>query len=79
MLENFGPRDEYLADLRNAPGPVSLFVGSADEIFFADRYAALLKGARPDLDVSILPGLGHMDMILKPEALAAIAAKASAN
>ena len=57
MLENFGPRREYLADLRAAPGPISLFTGSKDEIFYADRYAPLLKPVRPDLDITVVPGL----------------------
>lgn len=79
MLENFGPRHDYLADLKNAPGPVSLLAGDQDEIFYSDRYAALLKPVRPDLRITIVRGMGHMDMTLKPAALAAIASEAFAN
>lgn len=79
MLMNFGPRRDYLTDLKNAPGPISLFAGSKDEIFYADRYAPLLKPVRPDLDVTIVPGLGHMDMIVNPASLNAIADKVFAN
>ncbi len=78
MLENFGPRQDYLADLKNAPGRVSLLAGAEDEIFYSDRYAALLKPVRPDLRITIVPGMGHMDMTLKPAALAAIASEAFA-
>ena len=79
MVENFGPRHEYLADLKAAPGPVSLLAGSKDEIFYSDRYAPLLKPVRSDLDVTIVPGLGHTDMIVQPAALNAIADKVFAK
>jgi len=79
MLMNFGPRREYLADLKAAPGPVSLLAGSKDEIFYANRYAGLLTPVRHDLDVTIVPGLGHTDMTLRPEGLEAIAATVFSN
>ena len=79
MLMNFGPRRQYLADLKAAPGPVSLLAGSKDEIFYSDRYAGLLKPVRPDLKVTIVPGLGHTDMTLTPAGLAALTASAYSN
>jgi pimeloyl-ACP methyl ester carboxylesterase len=72
MAQNFGATRDYLGDLKRAPGPVSLFDGANDEIFIAGRFAPLLKPARPDLTVTILPGLDHMDMIVAPAALKAI-------
>jgi len=77
MLRNFGPGDDYLGDVRRFHGPVSLFAGADDEIFFAERYAPLLKPVRPDIRVTLLPGLGHMDMTVKPAALAALAEAAN--
>lgn len=74
MFRNFGPSDDYLGDVKRAPGPVAVFVGGHDEIFYADRFAPLLKPVRSDLSVTVVPGLGHMDMTLRPKALAAIAA-----
>lgn len=74
MQRNFGPSDDYRSDLRRAPGPVSLFVGADDEIFRAEQYAPLLKPQRPDLAVTVIPGLGHMDMTVKRPALDALAA-----
>ncbi len=73
MFRNFGPTGHYLEDLRRAPGPVVLLAGANDEIFYSDRYAALLKPVRPDLAVTIVPGMGHMDMTVQPSALDAIA------
>ena len=74
MLMNFGPRRQYLADLKAAPGPVSLLAGSKDEIFYANCYAGLLKPIRPDLDITIVPGLGHTDMTFKSAEIDAVAA-----
>jgi pimeloyl-ACP methyl ester carboxylesterase len=73
MMRNFGPTDDYQGDLKRAPGPVTLLAGENDELFFTDKYAALLMPARPDLKIVMLPGLGHMDMTVKPAALDAIA------
>ena len=72
MLRNFGPTDDYLGDLKRAPGQVIVLAGQKDEIFNSDLYAATLKPARPDVRVTLIPGLGHMDMTTKPPALAAI-------
>ena len=75
MSLNFGAGEDYLDALRRAPGSVALLAGAADEVFIADKYAPLLQPVRPDMNIEILPGLGHMDMIVKPEALAALADK----
>ena len=74
MLKSFGPGDDYLGDLKRAPAPVAVLAGAEDEMFYADRYAALLKPVRPDLTVTVIPGLSHLEMTTKPPALAALAA-----
>lgn len=74
MWRNFGPSDDYLGDLKRFKGPVSLFVGSEDEIFRADQFEPLLRPVRPDLTLKVLPGLDHMGMTVNPAALEAIAA-----
>lgn len=79
MLRNFGPTDDYQGDIRRAHGPVFVFDGSKDEIFHADRFAPLLGPLRPDLRVTIVPGLNHMEMTTKPAALSVIAAAAAAE
>src|SRR3569832_24491 len=77
MLRNFGPSDDYAGDLKRFHGPIELFVGEKDEIFYADKYAPLLKPVRPDLTVTVLPGLSHMEMTTRPLALDALAAAAA--
>jgi non-heme chloroperoxidase len=68
---NFANRD-YLAGLGRTKRPMALLAGADDEQFYADRYGPLLKPAKPDLSVEIVPGPGHVDMITEPAALAAI-------
>lgn len=77
MLRNFGPSDDYLGDIRRVHGPFALFAGAKDEIFVADQFAPLLKPVRPDLTVTVIPGLSHMEMTTKPPALDALAAAAN--
>jgi non-heme chloroperoxidase len=71
LLMNLANRD-YLAALEHTKSPMTLLVGADDDQFYADRYAPALKPAKPDLSVEIVPGLGHLDMITQPTALAAL-------
>lgn len=79
MMKNFAPHDDYKADLAKAPAPVALVVGEDDEIFDAAAFAPLLKPVRPDLDVTIVPGVDHVGVTAEPEGVAAIAAAALAR
>jgi alpha-beta hydrolase superfamily lysophospholipase len=74
MQQNFAAAESYRDDLRRAPSAVSLFVGGDDEIFRAEQYAPLLMPLRSDLTVTVVPGLTHMEMTVRPEALDALAA-----
>jgi len=74
MLQNFGPTPDYLGDLKRVRGPVSLFVGAKDDIFRAEQFAPLLRPMRPDIALTVLPGIDHMGMTVQPKALGAIAA-----
>lgn len=77
LWRNFGPSDDYQGDVKRFRGSMSLFVGAQDEIFHAEQYAPLLKPVRPDLTVTVLPGIDHMGMTLKPAALETIATAAN--
>ncbi len=78
MAASFGSGPRFLDHLRAVRGSVTLIVGSADEVFFADQYEPLLRPARPDLDLTVIPGLNHMDVVIKPAAVDLIANKALA-
>jgi len=72
LWRNFKPHDDYAADLRAAPSPPVILVGSRDELFIAEAFPPLVASLRSDARVTILPGLGHMDMIFSEEAQRAV-------
>lgn len=74
LWRNFKAHTDYAADFRNAPSPPAVLVGGSDELFVAEAFAPLLATIRSDVPVTVLPGLGHMDMIFREEAQRAAAA-----
>ena len=72
LQQNFGPHTDYVADIRNASGPMRVFVGSSDELFFPDEMQRIFRAQRPDISVEVLPGLGHSDLVAKPKAIEAV-------
>lgn len=72
LMRNFGPTDAFVDDLKRAPAPVAVVAGRDDDLFFADRYADFLKSAT-NVKLTLVPGMKHMDMTLKPAGLAAVA------
>jgi non-heme chloroperoxidase len=74
LQRNFGAHDDYLADIRGAPRSVQVFVGEADELLDAEKLRMEFQSQRRDVPVFILPGLGHADMVTRPDAIRAIVA-----
>jgi non-heme chloroperoxidase len=74
LVENFSPHEDYLADIRNIHKPTAVLVGTNDEFILADKCAPVFHGQRADVDVTILPGLRHLDLVTAPEAMQAITA-----
>ena len=68
----FGAPRKYLAALGRSTKPVALLVGGSDELFYSDRFEPLLRPARPDLHVTIVPSIGHIGMTVAPEGIAAV-------
>jgi non-heme chloroperoxidase len=71
LAMNLGSSD-YVGELQRAKKPMALVAGASDDQFYTDRYASVLKPAKPDLTVELVPGLDHVDMLMKPAALAAV-------
>ena len=69
MVTNLAPRTDYLAEIRNIHKPTAVMVGQADEFSIAEQFAPVFHSQRQDVAVTILPGLGHLDMITSPAAL----------
>lgn len=73
LMNAFGTAD-YAADLRNASCPITVIVGEKDELFDAGRFAPTVAAIRPDVAVTVVPGLSHIEMITDPGAVPAIVA-----
>lgn len=66
------PRD-WRAAIGRIDRPTAVIVGADDELFRADRFATTFAALNPRIQVEIVPGLGHMDMIAQTKACAAVA------
>jgi non-heme chloroperoxidase len=75
LMQNFGPGLQWRGALEKLSGPVHVLVGREDELFFADRYAALFADRAR---VTIVPGITHMGITGEPAALSEVVAAARA-
>lgn len=66
---NFRPHRDYLADLRNMHRPFRILIGQNDEIYYPDRFVGVVRQAGKDVQVTIVPTVDHIHLILSPLAL----------
>jgi len=74
LTKNFGADDDYLGDMRRAGRPMTVLVGGSDELLDAEKLKTEFQSQRPDVPVSIVPGMGHSDMVTRAVAIRAIVA-----
>ncbi len=74
MQQSFCAPPDDLARLGQVRAPIVLLVGEEDEVFYADRFAPLLRSERPHMPIEVLPGVDHMEIIVQPAAIAAVVA-----
>lgn len=72
LLQNFGPHKDFMADIRAVSRPVQVFVGQDDQLFLPGKFQEVFDAANENIPVTILPGLGHSDMVTSPEAIEAV-------
>ena len=72
LAQNFRPERDYQANIRAVGQPFRVLVGQNDEVFFADKFASVFKGAGKDIGVTILPGIDHISLTLNPVAIQAV-------
>ncbi len=72
LLRNFATRS-YKADLVSAKHPVTLIAGADDELMLADKYADAVHAVAPAVDVKLIAGVNHMEIVSAPQAVSAIA------
>lgn len=65
---------DWRGDLARIDRPTIIAVGANDELFRAEQYGPLLLNLNPRLSVEVVPGFGHLDMIARQQACAAVAA-----
>jgi len=72
LAVDFGAPRDYLTAIGRSRKPGALLVGGADELFYPDRFAPLFEPVRPDLRITIVPGIGHIGMTVAPAGIAAV-------
>lgn len=72
LEENFQPHSDYKADIRAIQKPAQVFVGGQDELFLPEKFAEVFGKVRSDIPVTIVPGMGHSDMITNPEPISLV-------
>lgn len=72
MYKNFGADDDYLADIRRTDRPMQAFVGGSDELLDAQKLKSEFQLQRSDVPVSIIPGMGHSDMVTRQAPILAL-------
>ena len=72
LATNFRPHNDYRADIGAAEQPLRVLVGQDDEIFHADQFSAVFEEAGRPVPVTLLPGVGHVDITLQLAAIQAI-------
>lgn len=74
LLTNFAAPADLNAAFHQLRVPTTIVAGGADELLLTNKYADVVAGVEPAIDVRIVPGLTHMDMLHAPAAIDAIAA-----
>ena len=72
LAMNFSVHSDYLSDIRNAKGRVSLLAGDADEAFQTQELQGIVQRAGKDWPVQLLPGTGHIPLTLDKAALTSV-------
>lgn len=78
LAENFRPERDYRANIRAVRRPLRLVAGRDDEVFYADRFAALFEAERKQVPVTLVPGLGHVTLTLEPAGVHAVVSAVAA-
>ncbi len=63
--------DDFRRDLRAMTQPLLVLAGEADRSFYADRYRPTIT-AHTEAEVTLLPGVSHMGLVVVPETGSAI-------
>ncbi len=71
LAQNFRPERDYRANIRAVKQPLSVVAGTGDEVFHADKFATVFKAEGKDVPVTLVPGVGHIQLTLDAVAIRA--------
>jgi alpha-beta hydrolase superfamily lysophospholipase len=74
LMRNFANHPDFRSDLTAATRPLTIIAGADDELMFADKYAEVVRGITPSIDVKLIDGVNHMGIVSNPAAISFIAA-----
>jgi alpha-beta hydrolase superfamily lysophospholipase len=74
LMRNFANHPDFRSDLTAATRPLTIIAGADDELMFADKYAEVVRGITPSVDVKLIDGVNHMGIVSNPAAVSFIAA-----
>ena len=74
LASNFRPQRDYSANIKAVRGKCAIVAGAADELFFTDKFEPIIRSLGKNWPVTLVPGVGHINLTLGPSALAAAVA-----
>jgi len=72
LIRNFATY-HYRANLASATRPMTIVLGSDDELMLADKYAEAVHAVAPAVEVKLIEGINHMGVVSAPKAVSLIA------
>jgi non-heme chloroperoxidase len=74
LAANFGPLQDYEANIRAVHQPVKVVAGASDEVFATEALENIFRNQGQSWPVTLLPGIDHIQLTLNPAAVSAIVA-----
>lgn len=71
MAVNFAPNN-YQSDIGRISVPTLVLVGAKDESFYPEQFARVFHPAKAYVDVSIIAGINHLNLVDSPDSFARI-------
>jgi len=72
LAQNYRPQADYSEDVRHLRQPTRVLVGEQDEMFQAQRFDEVFRAANQPVPVTIVDGVNHIGLTLKPTAISAV-------
>jgi alpha-beta hydrolase superfamily lysophospholipase len=72
LMRNFATRG-YRLDFAAATKPLTIISGTDDELMLAGKYAEVVRGMTPPVEVELIDGVNHMGVVSDPRAISVVA------